>query len=368
MRSKLGLLVQPLLWLMIFSSNYALSQEGPTPEEVAPLSPVEDTTLDGSNAEAASAANAVPAAPAEPAQSNVDDSTKSPAATLEQPSGEQAESSDSAATTGPEKKEQEASAELSADAGKGEAPSAQSPTADASKTEMTATRERSSQSDSGVKGIYGGRVFGRHRIQLAGNRPTFNEGQKCYEKFYGKPQTYFSLSGDWFPLDWWINPGITTRVGSYSVRGKAASGSVQGTQVTSCDELTVDSNSKTSLLFMPLQIGPKIQITPFSRKWLVVDVWGAGEYGWWQETRDSSSTSGQTYTNTNRKIAVSTGASVHILLNYLDEQTVRSMMDSMDIGYVYLSGFAERVKSRNTTGLAFGRQVVGVGFTFETYK
>jgi hypothetical protein len=326
-------------------------------EEASPLSVVEDATLDGSNAEAASAANASPAAP-----------TELPPAATDEAAAVQSESSEKVTAETPENVSQGEMSQKNKDASQNDASVANPVIEETPKSELTKTPEQNQNKDSGVKGIYGGRVFGRYRIQLAGNRPTFSEGQKCYEKFYGKPETYYSLSGDWFPLDWWINPGITMRLGSYSARGKAASGKLQGSQVNSCDQLTVDSNSKTSLLFMPMQIGGKIQITPFSRKWLVVDVWGAGEYGWWQETRDSASKSGQTYTNTGRKPAVSAGASVHLLLNYLDEQSVRSMLDSMDIGYVYLTGFAERVKSRNTAGLSFGRQVVGVGFTFETYK
>jgi hypothetical protein len=363
MRSNLGLLVRPLSLAMVLSSHMALSQENPSPEDVAPLSPVEDTTLDGSNADAAAAVNAVPAA----SEENSQVISTEPAASSSSPT-ELNENSSSANADGRLNQENSVTQQQRAESPKKDEAVAQPAKDEASKPTDVRSKEESSKTDSGAKGTYGGRVFGRHRIQLAGNRPTFNEKQKCYEKFYGKPETYFSITGDWFPLDWWINPGITTRIGSYSVRGKAAAGSLDGSQVTSCDQLTIDPSSKTSLLFVPLQLGAKIQITPFSRKWLVVDVWGAGEYGWWQETRDNSSASGQTYTSTGRKPAISTGASVHILLNYLDEQTVRSMLDSMDIGYVYLTGFAERVKSQNLTGLTFGRQVVGVGFTFETYK
>lgn len=234
------------------------------------------------------------------------------------------------------------------------------------------------ESDRTVVGTYGGRIFGRHKIQLAANRPTFNEGQRCYEKFYGKPETHMTFSGEWFPLDWWINPGIYTRLGVYSARGKAVSGSPETTASTDCEKLTVDGNSSTGLLFMPIQLGAKIQFSPFRRKWLVIDYWTGAELDWWQETRNESASMAtlttlaasneQVYTTTGRKRSISAGASVHLLLNPLDESTVRSMISTMGLGYVYLSGFMETVKSTSQGGLTFGRKVVGMGFTFEAYK
>ena len=238
-------------------------------------------------------------------------------------------------------------------------------------------RTPSNDSDAKTVGTYGGRIFGRHKIQLAANRPTFNEGQKCYEKFYGKPETHISFSGEWFPLDWWINPGVYTRLGVYSVRGKAVSGSSDATAMSSCENLTVDENSSTSLLFMPIQVGAKIQFSPFRRKWLVLDYWTGAELDWWQETRNETASmltasslmaSDQVYTTTGRKRSITVGASVHLLLNPLDERTVRSMIHTMGLGYVYLSGFMETVKSTSENGLNFGRKVLGIGFTFEAYK
>ena len=374
MHSKLGVFFAPFALSLMFLSNSAISQEEAQAPAVAEpiLTPVEDTTLDASNEAAAAAANSVPNPSQEAVQNPTTDTTTPASQVVEEPKTAKETTSENPENEDEEEKREASTLEQTPQPSKPENSAPNSQTVSDSKV-----ADRNSNKDSSVKGIYGGRVFGRYRMQIAGNRPVFDEGQKCYDKLYGKPQTYFSMTADWFPLDWWINPGITMRMGSYSARGKAVSGSSQGAQVTSCDQLTLDNNSKTTLLFMPLQLGAKIQITPFSRKWLVVDVWGAGEYGWWQETRDSASAAiapfnllaaSQTYTNTGRKPAVSSGASVHLLLNYLDEQTVRSMMDSMGIGYVYLSGFAERVKSRTMTGLTFGRQVVGVGFTFETYK
>jgi len=274
--------------------------------------------------------------------------------------------------------EEEATAEAQEEAPEAAPTPAVSPEITAKVQSAEAEQSPQNSVENVTVGTYGGRVFGRHKIQLAANRPTFNEGQKCYEKFYGKPETHISFSGEWFPLDWWINPGLYTKLGVYSVRGKAVSGAPDATASSNCETLTVDENSSTSLLFMPIQVGAKIQFSPFRRKWLVVDYWTGAELDWWQETRNEAASiltpntllasSGQVYTTTGRKRSISAGASVHLLLNPLDERTVRSMIHTMGLGYVYLSGFMETVKSTSEDGLTFGRKVLGLGFTFEAYK
>ena len=335
------------------------------------LSQVEDSTLDGSGVEAASAANAVKSP--EPPAPAVESPVAEPAVenTADQPPAEKP------VDTAKEQEtiQQETTTQETVDA---EPALPETPVVNA-KTEEPKEKEAVITTDSTIKGTYGGRIFGRHKIQLAMNKPVFNEGQKCYDKLYGKPTTHFSMGSDWFPLDWWVNPRVMMRMGMYSVRGKAVKGVTSGSTTVNCDTLTVDDNSKTTLLFIPIQLGGKIQMSPFSKKWLVLDFWTAGEYGWWQETRDNTAaasinlatatdTSTRVYTNTGRKTAVSTGLSAHVLLNTIDERSVRSMVDTMGIGYVYLTGFMETVKSTSTQGLSFGRNVMGIGFTFETVK
>jgi hypothetical protein len=316
---------------------------------------VEDATLDGSGAEAAAAAAAVPTPKStpEPAPESTSEAT-GPAASEQQSAGQ-------------ESTEQEAQSQVV------ETPVPATPTAEIAEPAKAAPVELES---SVTVGTYGGRVFGQRKVQLAANRPVWNESQKCYDKIYGKPETYGSISGEWFPMDWWVNPGVMMRMGMYTVRGKAVSGVTDKNNIN-CDTLTVDDESKTTLLFIPLQIGPKIQFSPFRKKWLVADFWMAAEYDWFQETRDADTAmirplspmaTDRVYTNTGRKSAVSTGVSAHILLNSLEERTVRSMVETMGIGYVYLTGFMETVKTTSTEGLTFGRNVMGIGFTFESVK
>lgn len=336
----------------------------------------EDATLDGSLSQAGSDASA---------QTPVDAAgeSSSESAPNQNSSAETAEKIGDQAQPAPESTQEPEQAQPdSATAAEGESKtqtqSAEAPSTDQPAAESLAAIEpESTEKEAPVTGTYGGRIFGRNKIQLAANRPTFNDGQKCYNKFYGKPQTHISFSGEWFPLDWWVNPGVYTRLGVYSVRGKAVSGTAAATQSANCDALSVDENSSTNLLFVPIQLGAKLQFSPFRRKWLVVDYWTGAELDWWQETRSDSAlglspiglaSAAQVYTTTGRKRSISAGASVHLLLNPLDERTVRSMIETMGIGYVYLSGFVETVKSTSKEGLNFGRNVVGLGFTFEAFK
>ena len=362
-----------LLAIFIFCVSGAFAQDD-SDSQVEEFESVEDATLDGPGAEAAGTGNGAgntttddaassATAPQGPDTSN---SGSSSPATAESPS-----SSTSPETSDVGKKE----ASASDNPAQVEPPVPETPVVEA--TDKQPETPASAMEGDRIKGTYGGRIFGRQKIQLAANRPSFNEGQKCYDKLYGKPETHISLSGDWFPLDWWINPGITMKMGMSSVRGKAVSGATTSAQGIDCNSLTLDENSKTTLLFIPIQLGLKLQFSPFRKKWLVVDYWTSAEYGWWQETRDNTAATfsagsliaaDRVYTNTGRKAAVSSGVTAHLLLNPLDERSVRSMMDTMGIGYVYLSGFMETVKSTSQQGLTFGRNVLGIGFTFEAYK
>jgi hypothetical protein len=224
--------------------------------------------------------------------------------------------------------------------------------------------------------LRGSKVFGKKRVNIAYNRPTFTANQKLREKLYGKDSEHISATGDWFPLDWWVNPGMAFRIGGYSASGKAALGSPTSQDIEN-GNFEVDDSSKTTLLFIPMMAAAKIEMTPFRKKWIVLEGWFGYEYGWWQETRDTSSSTtaasssagnDSVYTSKGNKSAVVFGGAVNLLLNWLDPRSVRSMVDTMGISDVYISPFFEVVKSTQTTGLQFSRNTIGLGFTFESAK
>jgi hypothetical protein len=235
------------------------------------------------------------------------------------------------------------------------------------------------------RGVYGGRFYGRKKVQFAANKSTLGPKQKCYKEIYGAADSHLSVGLDWFPKDWRINPGVMFKLASHSAYGKAMRSSDGLAEGKPCSSLVADENSHTTLQYIPMQVGLKVQGSPFRAKYLVFDIWLAGEYGWWQETRDpsvtmirplsagrldqASSSTGNTkiYTNSGSKLGSSVGFSAHLLLNPLDARGVHSMVNSMGIGYVYLTAFGESVTAISP-GLSYARNNIGVGFTFETVK
>ena len=73
-------------------------------------------------------------------------------------------------------------------------------------------------------------------------------------------------------------------------------------------------------------------------------------------------------TSKGRTSAMVMGGALNLQLNWLDESTVRSMISTMGVSYVYLTPYFEIVRSFSAKGLTFGRNVIGLGFTFETFK
>ncbi|MCX6124280.1 MAG: hypothetical protein NTV34_05955 [Proteobacteria bacterium] len=252
---------------------------------------------------------------------------------------------------------------------------------DASKSPAESTASHGdSELDTNTYQLRGRRLFGRQRVQLAINRPTYTESKLLREKLYGPAKEYGSVTGDWFPLDWWVNPGVAFRIGGSSVTGVAAKGTPTDKEVEE-GTFGVDENSKTTLLFIPMMVAAKVEMTPFQAKWFVVDAWLGYEYGWWQETRGTATASAISWqldtgtatqdpvlTTKGNKRALVLGGSMNFLLNWLDERTVRSMVDTIGLSHVYISPFFESVRSLGSGGLSFSRNSIGLGFTFESYK
>ncbi len=238
-----------------------------------------------------------------------------------------------------------------------------------------------------VRGKTPDRVFGRYRVRVNYNRPAFDDGMRFYDEAYGTPSAYPSLDADWFAWDWYVTFGLKFGMGYYTDDGhalKAKSGVVKDKSDLDPDDVEEDTNGKTSLTLVPLQASFAAEMTPFSKKWLVLDGWIGVERIYWQEVRTGGATStttkaamieeptenkDETLTNKGWKQGTVIGASANILLNPIDEQGAASMRGSMGLGYIYLSPFVEIVRSRNKEDqVSFGRKIIGLGFTFETVK
>ncbi|MBM4253269.1 MAG: hypothetical protein FJ146_14965 [Deltaproteobacteria bacterium] len=266
-------------------------------------------------------------------------------------------------------------------------------------------------------------VFGSYRVRLMYARPTFRDQIKHYDSLYGKAKDYPQIGMDWFAWDWFATMGVGLRFGYYSDDGNAAL--VSNSQASdlgglSAADVSRDQNGPTTLLLIPLQALFTMEITPFPKKWLVIDGWAGWERLYFQETRNqkqaatsttgttttttstgtSTTTTGgtttstrltglrggmtpmppdlsavtvsndRTLTNTGWRNAIVVGAAANILLNALDEESSASLRN-IGIGGVYLSPFMEWIRTVGQPAgstFTFGRNVIGLAFTFETVK
>lgn len=183
------------------------------------------------------------------------------------------------------------------------------------------------------------------------------------------------LGADYTPWGWFINLGFGVRGGVYSDRGHAAK------DVGAAGEVTLDENGSTTLTLMPFQFLGVARLTPFPRKWLVLEAWFGRERAYFQEVRNVQSGSAMlgkkgaggivgdsALTNKGWLSGNVTGVAGSLLLNPLDEGSVRSMARSLGLGFVYLTVFKEQVTYLDKERVSFGRSTMGVGFTFETVK
>jgi len=232
-------------------------------------------------------------------------------------------------------------------------------------------------------------LFGQYRIRVGMARPNFNDGLKFYDKLYGDEKWYPTFGVDWFPWDYYVTAGLSFRFGFYTADGHAAkTTSGKPKEDLTEDDIIKDDNGPTSLTLIPLQVALTTEFTPFSRKFVVIDAWLGFEQIYYQEVRtadtgtksttpstttsfalaEPAAASDDTLTNKGWKTATTLGVSANILLNALDDESVRSMRGTMGLGYVYLSPFLEIARTLSKEGASFGRTSLGVGFTFESAR
>lgn len=220
------------------------------------------------------------------------------------------------------------------------------------------------------------RIFGKYDITLAMNRPKFTQQENVYRKFYGSPSDYFSLGVDWYPIDWFATIGFGVKAGFYSDAGKTSSNR-KSPDDPDAEQVVIKEDSSTNLTTFPLQVLAKIQATPFRKKYIKLAGWGGYERNYWRETKkiatDESTTSTSTeaqqpLSSSGSKDAIVIGGAVHFLLNFLDETSVNSMQGSMGLGFVYLTPYFEMIKQRTNEGINLSRNVLGLGFTFESLR
>lgn len=211
------------------------------------------------------------------------------------------------------------------------------------------------------------KIFGSYRLRLGVQKPTFDDGQKHYEQYYGNTKAYPMFQADWFAWDWYVSLGLSFRLGYYRATGYTS------TTDPEASTYTKNKESPTTLIILPIQIAVIGEMTPFDGKWAVLDFWLGIENATFQETRNigseqSSTSESETgvLANSGTKLSSTFGVSMNILLNQFDRKTVNSMRPALGLGSVYISPYVEIVRQLSKEGVSLGRSSVGLGFTYET--
>jgi len=231
------------------------------------------------------------------------------------------------------------------------------------------------------------RLFGHYRLHLGVAQPTFN-AMEHYKDFYGATDPGPFMQFDVFAFDWFVTVGGMFRMGYFSDRGSAIkTNSTDGT-------IEKDSNAPLSLTVVPLQFAATFEGTPFNRKWIVFSGWVGMEYSYFEEVRvnpdvdsSTSTTTSQkktffmaptptqkaakteepTYVNRGWKSGQVVGAAMSFRIDQFDERAANSLSDTIGFNAIYLSPFIEVVRSP-ASGVSFGRNTIGMAFTFESAR
>jgi hypothetical protein len=222
------------------------------------------------------------------------------------------------------------------------------------------------------------RIFGSYKIRLGGAYPTLSKEPECYKKLYGDANIYPQLGVDYYFFDWYMTLGLSFNMAYYKDHGKAIANPAPG---VGCAQLQ-RATEKTELTWIPLQVLAAAQITPFQRKWLVIDLWAGPEMLFFQETRlgaetessagairmmaEASSDEDDSLTNQGWKSGMVVGAAANILISPLDEASSLSLDRAVGLRSIYLSPFFQVVRSTQSKGINWGRNIIGVAFSFES--
>ena len=224
-------------------------------------------------------------------------------------------------------------------------------------------------------------VFGAYRVRLSYAIPKFNGGLKSYKTAYGNANGYPEIGADWFAWDWYASLGVGLRAGYYTANGHAlqVNDGVNKTDPKTLGDgdVHIDPNGPTALTLLPLKLLATAELTPFRRKWVVVDGWAGYERLYFQEVRKVPVAATNTGTTAAAPVdmalvnrgwlnATVVGAAVNVLLNPIDQASSYSAHTGMGIGSIYLTGYSEWIRALDRNRLSFGRTVFGIAFTFET--
>ncbi|MBF0440734.1 MAG: hypothetical protein HQK54_02405 [Oligoflexales bacterium] len=208
-------------------------------------------------------------------------------------------------------------------------------------------------------------ILGSSRVNIGASVPAYNSNLLYYKEAYGKPKWGPEFGVDYYFFNGYVTPGLGFKLAYIQASGNALLNTNNG--------YTVDNDSNTELKLLPIQVKGLLQFTPLRSHFICINVWGGVERLSFQETRYSnrSSTGGgegegdSVYINEGANMGTVQGASVSLLLDFLDEKSVHSLA-FLGFRSIYLTVFSEKTQINKEPN--FGRTTNGILFTFETSR
>ena len=211
-------------------------------------------------------------------------------------------------------------------------------------------------------------------FSLAMVKPAFN--LKYYEKLYGEPEFYPTLSSDWMFLRSTVSLGLRFKIGYFDTNGNAA----KSPQVDSPseDELTKDID-KTSLTMLPLDMALVSRVGIGASRIVVLSGWVGYQDTYYQEVRSNAVTDeaeSNTSDDTDRTLTsgwnggLILGLGADIKISQFGSANASSLR-SLGIGAIYVTPYVEIVQVLGASLLGsagktdFSRSALGIGFLFE---
>lgn len=183
----------------------------------------------------------------------------------------------------------------------------------------------------------------------------------------------------------YFNIGTGCKLGMYSAEGNVAASRPAN------DDPVSKGEQKTDFSMSPYQFFVRAQLSPFSARYVVLDLWAGYEELYFEEVRNdsltnstqtnssnkASPTSQKLYLNSGWSKSVVYGIGLNFLLNFFEETAVNSANRSFGIRYIYVTPYMEIVTSikggknfisqkQSEEKIDFSRTNFGLSFVFES--
>jgi hypothetical protein len=221
-------------------------------------------------------------------------------------------------------------------------------------------------------------------IKLMLAKPDFTN-LNYYSDIYGSTSFYPSFSVGYKMIHIpWVTLSLGGKFSYYKTQGHAL-------DKTSTGEYVSDPEAPIAMTLIPYQFFAELLIYPFDRKYVGLSAWAGYEELYFEENRnlvstaDATSTSNSTATTDKSRVneinsgwnkSVTFGFSFNLLVNYLEEQSAKALLNTTGLRFIYVAPFMEVSKSlgqgrlflnqQKASPADYSRTSYGIIFMFET--